>query len=92
MQKSEFPKMRHYVGFWQIGSHNYVYSLIKLDFKTQVSTEVINLKLLVAPSLCLSTTAQDLRIINSVDPCVLKSNYYLFMIGMVGHLYFVYYA
>ena len=20
MQKSEFPKMRHYVGFWQIGS------------------------------------------------------------------------
>ena len=21
MQKSEFPKMRHYVGFWQIGSH-----------------------------------------------------------------------
>ena len=22
MQKSEFPKMHHYVGFWQIGSHN----------------------------------------------------------------------
>ena len=21
MQKSEFPKMHHYVGFWQIGSH-----------------------------------------------------------------------
>ena len=21
MQKSEFPKMSHYVGFWQIGSH-----------------------------------------------------------------------
>ena len=21
MQKSEFPKMRHYVGFWQIGLH-----------------------------------------------------------------------
>ena len=21
MQKSGFPKMRHYVGFWQIGSH-----------------------------------------------------------------------
>ena len=21
MQKSVFPKMRHYVGFWQIGSH-----------------------------------------------------------------------
>ena len=21
MQKSEFPKMRHYIGFWQIGSH-----------------------------------------------------------------------
>ena len=21
MQKSGFPKMRHYIGFWQIGSH-----------------------------------------------------------------------
>ena len=26
MQKSQFPKMRHYVGFWQIGSHMSVVS------------------------------------------------------------------
>ena len=27
MQKSEFPKMRHYVGFWQIGSQIIVNAL-----------------------------------------------------------------
>ena len=26
MQKSEFPKMRHYVGFSQIGSHMYMHA------------------------------------------------------------------
>ena len=28
MQKSGFPKMRHYVGFWQIGTHMYVFSIV----------------------------------------------------------------
>ena len=30
------------------------------------------------PSLCSGATAQGLRVINSVDSCVLKSNYYLY--------------
>ena len=37
----------------------------------------ITLRPLVAPSLRSSATAQGLQVINSVDPCVLKSNYYL---------------
>ena len=32
---------------------------------------------LIAPSLRLGTTAQGLQVINSVDPCVLKCNYYI---------------
>ena len=28
MQKSEFPRMRHYVGFSQIGSHMYIHSYV----------------------------------------------------------------
>ena len=35
------------------------------------------LRPLVAPSLRSGATAQGLQVINSVDPCVLKSNYYL---------------
>ena len=54
-----------------------VYGLKKLDFKTQGSTEFITLRPLVAPSLCSGATAQGLRVMNSVDSCVLKSNYYL---------------
>ena len=49
----------------------------KLDFKAKESTEFITLRPLAASSLCLSTTAQGLWVINSVGPCVLKSNYYL---------------
>ena len=47
----------------------------KLNFKTQGSTEFITLRSLVAPLLCPGTTTQSLQFINSVDPCVLKSNY-----------------
>ena len=55
-----------------------VYSLKKLDFKTQGSTEFITpSRPLVAPSLCLGTTVQGLQVMNSVDPCVMKSNYYV---------------
>ena len=54
-----------------------LYGLNKLDFKTQGSTEFITLRPLVAPSLGLGTTAQDLQVINSVDHCVLKYNYYV---------------
>ena len=51
--------------------------IYKLGFETQGSMEFITLKPLVAPSLRLGATAQGLRVINSVDPCVLKSNYYV---------------
>ena len=61
----------------QLQRYNIVYNLKKLDFKTQGSTEFITLRSLVAPSLRSGTTAQGLQVINSVDPCVLKSNYYL---------------
>ena len=54
-----------------------VYDLNKLDFKTQGSTKFITLRPLVAPSLRSGATAQGLRVINSVDPCVSKSNYYI---------------
>ena len=54
-----------------------VYGLNKLDFKTQGSTKFITLRPLVAPSLRSGAAAQGLRVINSVDPCVLKSNYYI---------------
>ena len=49
----------------------------KLDCKTQGSTEFITLRPLVAPLFHLGATAQVLQFINSVDPCVLKSNYYV---------------
>ena len=39
--------------------------------------EFITLRPLVAPSLCSGTTAQGLWVINSIDPCVLKSNCYV---------------
>ena len=39
--------------------------------------EFITLRPLVAPSLRSGATAQGLRVINSVDPCVLESNYYI---------------
>ena len=51
-----------------------VYGLNKLDFKTQGTTEFITLRPLVAPERSEGATAQGLRVINSVDPCVLKSN------------------
>ena len=39
------------------------------------------------PSLHLGTTAQGLRVINSVDPCVLKSNYYVgIMVRTAGYI------
>ena len=60
-----------------IGSCKGTISLKKLDFKTQGSTEFITLRPLVVPSLWLGATAQGLQVINSVDPCVLKSNYYI---------------
>ena len=41
------------------------------------STEFITLRPLVVSLLCSGSTAQGLWIINSVDPCVLKSNYYI---------------
>ena len=53
------------------------YSFEKLEFKTQRSTEFITPRPLVMPSLCLGSTAQGLKVINFVDPCVLKSNYYI---------------
>ena len=38
MQKSEFPKMHHYVGFWQIGSYT-VYERLSLQtYKQMIST------------------------------------------------------
>ena len=37
--------------------------------------EFITLRSLVVPSLCSGATAQGLRVINSIDPCVLRSNY-----------------
>ena len=60
--------------------HNYLHreeyvTSKKLDFKTQGTTWFITLSPLVAPSLCSGATAQGLRVINSIDPCVLKSNY-----------------
>ena len=55
----------------------YSLDLKKLDFKAQGSTEFIILRPLVAPSLYSGATAQDFQVINSVDPCVLKSNYYI---------------
>ena len=54
-----------------------VRSLKKLDFITQASTKSITLRPLVTPSLCWSAIAQGIQAIISVDPCVLKSNYYL---------------
>ena len=30
MQKSEFPKLHHYVGFWQIGSQITMYTVCTL--------------------------------------------------------------
>ena len=48
-----------------------------LDFKSKGAMEFITLRPLVAPLLCSGTTAKGLRVINSIDPCVLKSNYYL---------------
>ena len=39
--------------------------------------EFITLRPLVAPERSEGATAQGLWVINSVDPCVLKSNYYL---------------
>ena len=47
--------------------------------------EFITLGPLVVPSLCLGATAQGLRVINSTDPCVLKSNYYAVMVQKVKH-------
>ena len=76
MLYTEDFSMRHYVGFSQIGSQ-IVDSLKKLDFKTRGSTEFITFRPLVVSSLCSGTTAQGLRVTNSVDPCVLRSNYYL---------------
>ena len=35
---------------------------------------------IIAPSLRLGATAQGLQVINSVDPCVLKSNYYVYSV------------
>ena len=43
--------------------------------KTQGSMEFITLRPLVVSSL--GATTQGLLVINSVDPCVLKSNYYV---------------
>ena len=39
--------------------------------------EFITLRPLVVPLLRLGAIAQGLRVINSVDPCILKSNYYI---------------
>ena len=47
-----------------------------IGFKFAVSP-ITNIKPLVAPERSEGATAQGLRVINSVDPCVLKSNYYL---------------
>ena len=54
-----------------------IYSLQKLDFKTQWYTEFLTLRPLVLPLFHLGATAQGLQVIISVDSCVLKSNYYL---------------
>ena len=48
----------------------------------------MTLRPLVAPSLRSGATAQGLRIINSVDPWVLKSNYYLKYEGVCYFLLF----
>ena len=48
-----------------------------IRLQTQGSTEFITFKPLLAPLLHLSATAQGFWVINSVDPCVLKFNYYL---------------
>ena len=52
----------------------HVYSLKKLNFKTQGTT---NPQALSSILNLLMSHSQDLRVINSVDPCVLKSKYYL---------------
>ena len=54
-----------------------IYSLQKLDFKTQWYTEFLTLRPLVLPLFHLGATAQGLQVIISVDPCVLKTNYFL---------------
>ena len=53
-----------------------IYGLNNLDLLTQGTTEFITLRPLVVPSLRSGAKAQGLQVINSVDPCVLKSNYY----------------
>ena len=46
MRKSGFPKMRHYVGFWQMGSNSHF-----KKFCVPVSTETLKVdKLLKMPS------------------------------------------
>ena len=48
MQESGFPKIRHYVGFWQIGSQLVQYVITAKDlFKTRIYTlEVIHYRIL----------------------------------------------
>ena len=55
-------------------------SLKKLEFKTQESTEFIILRPLVVSSLHFGATTPSLWVINSVDPCILKSSYYLVIV------------
>ena len=50
--------------------------------------ECITLRSLVVPSLRLGATAQGIQVINYVDPCVLKSNYY---VASVMHNYGIIY-
>ena len=63
-------------------STKYTIKAILCEGKTQGSTEFITLRTLVVPLLHLGTTAQGLRVITSVDPCVSKSNYYLVTLAM----------
>ena len=68
------------MGTYRLTAHSFV--AIRLIVGLNIFTPG-TFRPLVAPSLCLGATAQSLRVINSVNPCVLKSNYYIKYVNLI---------